>query len=553
LKRTRATLLSCVFVCLVALLVSIVNAQANYTVAVTAQGLPSDVTVNVYVDGAPNGTLTGGQTRYFVFTNSSTMHIITVDFYVPNSNGVNGVRYHESDTSWGFNSPGSHVFNYTTQYYLTVQSSFSTVQGQGWYDSGTTAQATLKDSQVDQGPGTREVFDGWSGDASGSELTSNSITMNAPKTAIASWKTQFSLDITSDPPSVENLVGSGWYDANSQANFSAPVVIPANQDSRLSFTTWSGAYSGQSPTGSVIMDRPKVVTAHYIAQYLLTVEYDPPSIQKVYNDTRAGWYDANQNVQIGPAPTAISLSSVERIRFVGWTFNGTKYSDVSITITMDKPHKVVLSYATQYYVEVVSSYGSVSGSGWYDRDGTATITASSTSGTWPLAYTLTGWTVNPPTGKLTKSDGSWTLTVDRPYSVEAQWSVDYFPLLTLIGGIAVVAVFAAVAGVAYKRGALTRRRPVRGPAEMRPSAPGRMCTKCGNRMPAGAVFCARCGTPVETATPVIQPAPLEDKVYDYIVKHEGVISLSKASSDLGITVEILKEITEKLKKEGRLT
>ena len=46
---------------------------------------------------------------------------------------------------------------------------------------------------------------------------------------------------------------------------------------------------------------------------------------------------------------------------------------------------------------------------------------------------------------------------------------------------------------------------------------------------------------------------LEDRVYEYIIKHEGVISLSKAASDLNLTVDRLKEITEKLKGEGRLS
>jgi len=45
---------------------------------------------------------------------------------------------------------------------------------------------------------------------------------------------------------------------------------------------------------------------------------------------------------------------------------------------------------------------------------------------------------------------------------------------------------------------------------------------------------------------------LDDKVYEYIVKHEGVISLSRAARDLGISVERVKEIAEKLKKQGRL-
>ena len=46
--------------------------------------------------------------------------------------------------------------------------------------------------------------------------------------------------------------------------------------------------------------------------------------------------------------------------------------------------------------------------------------------------------------------------------------------------------------------------------------------------------------------------PLDDKVYDYIVKHEGVISLSTASAELGIPIEELKTITSRLKNQGRL-
>jgi predicted transcriptional regulator of viral defense system len=61
-------------------------------------------------------------------------------------------------------------------------------------------------------------------------------------------------------------------------------------------------------------------------------------------------------------------------------------------------------------------------------------------------------------------------------------------------------------------------------------------------------FCEKCGAP----TIAVRPPSLDDKVYDYIVKHEGVISLSAASAELGISVEMLKEITERLKKQGRL-
>ena len=299
------------------------------------------------------------------------------------------------------------------------------------------------------------------------------------------------------------------------------------------------------------MNRPQTVKANFLAQYLLTIRYDPASIPSGYNESHAGWYDVNSNVQLGPAPSTINLSSVERLRFIGWNDNSSSSSTPSLTVTMDQPRTITLSYKTQYYVDVRSSQGSVSGSGWYDRGSSANITAVG-SQSWPISYTLTGWQVDPPTGVLKKTDGSWSLVVDRPYVVQAEWSVDYLPVIAIFGGGGVAAVVVAVAFV------LARRRRVfnRGPqmptlptTGMAPTVPAatQICSTCGNLVPNGA-FCEKCGAPMEAPTPI----SLDDKVYDYIVKHDGVISLSTASTELGIPVEELKTITARLKNEGRL-
>ncbi len=117
-------------------------------------------------------------------------------------------------------------------------------------------------------------------------------------------------------------------------------------------------------------------------------------------------------------------------------------------------------------------------------------------------------------------------------------------------GTAVIAVSVGIA-VAYRR----RRSRVLAPRQV--SIGQRVCAGCGSNLPEGATFCQRCGAsaePVTSAIPSVATVPtLEDKVYDYIANHEGVISLSKTAEELGITVEQLKEITDKLKKEGRLT
>jgi len=548
--RPLLTLAFCLVVA--GLITPYVGAQLSYSVSVSIAGLPSTVSTNLYVDGTFNTTINGGQTLSLTFSVPNTGHVITVDSYVPNSILANGTRFYEQDASWAFTAAGSHIFTYTAQYYLTVKTSYSTSTGQGWYESDTAVQATLNDANVDQGQGTREVFTGWSGDASGTGLTTAQIFMTGPKTAIANWKTQFLLTVVSNPANVSGLSGSGWYDSGSEATFSAAAVLPASDNTRLMFEHWSGDYSGQSTTGRLLMDRPQTVSANFLAQYLLAVQYNPVSISSGYNESHAGWYDVNSNVQLGPAPSTVKLSSVERLSFIGWTDNNSTSSNPSYTVVMDQPRTITISYKTQYYVDVRSSQGSVAGSGWYDRGFTANITATTSSQTWPISYTLTGWQLEPSSGVLTKTDHSWSLTVDRPYVVQAEWSFDYLPLVELFGGGGIAVVVVAVAFVlARRRGAFDRARPMLNPPASvgAPTAPVGMqiCSTCGNLVPKG-TFCEKCGAPMEA--PMVPP--LDDKVYDYIVKHEGVISLSTASAELGIPIEELKTITSRLKNQGRL-
>lgn len=441
-----------------------------------------------------------------------------------------------------------------------MQTSYSTPGGEGWYDSGTSAQASIKEGEIPEEEGIKHAFTSWLGDASGTGLTSNNIVMTGPKAATASWKTQFHLTVESEPPSINNLNGAGWYDAGIQATFSAPSIVPADQDSRLRFTQWTGAYNSNSAAGSVLMDSPKSVKAHYITQYFLSIQYDPASISNSYNESHASWYDANTNVQLGPAPITIQLSNVERLKFRGWSDNGSSLSSVSITVFVDKVHKVVLSYNTQYYVEVRSTYGVVSGTGWYDKGSTANIAASSSSGSWPIKYNLAGWHVDPSSGRLTKTDDGWGLTVDRPYVVEAVWNVDYIPIIVLLGGGggAIILLSAGVV-LAYRCGmfgrggqALESPKPKSKRPPRIPASSIQVCSSCGYRATDNPTFCPKCGAPLKGAAVPAVSTSLEDKVYEYIVKNEGVISMSKASKDLGISVSELRQMTESLKKKGRI-
>jgi hypothetical protein len=102
------------------------------------------------------------------------------------------------DANYSGTISDSQYLNVTeaTQHYLNVYSPFGTVSGMGWYDIGTNVTATLTDKTYDVIPGSvKAVFTGWSGDAVGTGLISDPITMDGPKTAIATWVIKLSGDV----------------------------------------------------------------------------------------------------------------------------------------------------------------------------------------------------------------------------------------------------------------------------------------------------------------------------------------------------------------------
>ena len=84
---------------------------------------------------------------------------------------------------------GPHIAKafFVEQYYLTVTSPYDTSGGEGWYDVGETAYATLAIG-LEYVDGLAYGFVCWSGDGSGWDLISDPILMDAPKTLIANWE-----------------------------------------------------------------------------------------------------------------------------------------------------------------------------------------------------------------------------------------------------------------------------------------------------------------------------------------------------------------------------
>jgi hypothetical protein len=272
-------------------------------------------------------------------------------------------------------------------------------------------------------------------------------------------------------------------------------------------------------------------------------------------------------VAVGAAPGLVEVSSVERLVLDVWIDNGDRLGPSNtISVYMDEPHTIEVVYHRQFYLRIVSKYGQAFGEGWYDEGTTARFGIESVPSEWMVQYEFKGWNVNPQTSIDSVSELEWQIRVNGPYTLEAVWAQNYTPLLTAIGGLGAVGVLVIVGavfalrhrGLGLPRGPSGLRRKTETPSPIVPTSGMKSCVGCGARIPAAALFCHFCGRNQETQTAPAAGRPpvtneLDDRVFDYIVAREGVISLSKAAQDLRVSVDELRAATERLKKSGRIS
>ena len=150
---------------------------------------------------------------------------------------------------------------YQMQYYLAINmpTNITSIQGTGWYNVGDSATLTAPSLVVAE-PDSRLVFNGWSVDGVNSSMNDSLvILMNIPHTVNALYKQQYYLTVTSD---LGSTMGTGWYDAGSQAEISASTPPSPAYGINMVFAGWNGTVnSPSSQSTTVLMDRPKAVTA----------------------------------------------------------------------------------------------------------------------------------------------------------------------------------------------------------------------------------------------------------------------------------------------------
>jgi len=241
-------------------------------------------------------------------------------------------------------------------------------------------------------------------------------------------------------------------------------------------------------------------------------------------------YDPDSSVTL-KMDNVVAGSPGVRYVFRYWAVDGRRYDTASTVIRVDKREIIATAvFGLQYELKIETPFGNPMGSGWYDEGSVASFSVTSPANLGISVFER--WSGNS-TSTLLRD----TIVMSSPKTIVAVWRTDQSTLITVIlviGGASVAA------GVLFRLG---RKRKVAAPAapteEVKPEAPAEARER--REIPAPKI------TPMGEMMP-----PLHERVYDYIIKHEGTISLSQAARDLGVSLDELKAAIERLKEEGRL-
>jgi hypothetical protein len=397
-------------------------------VSITITSSPVTGVGFIKVDGVPYNTPVT-----FTWVTGTT-HVLEAVSIVP---GATGIRYVWK--SWSDSGAQMHVYTvpsmsetvtacFSTQYYLTVISPHDTPGGSGWYEEGSIAYATLETRIVVEN-GVQYVFTGWSGDASGTSLTSNPIMMNGPKTAVANWATSaYTVTLDKSPRQGVITVDGVVYTSlpvvlNWVPGSSHTVMVPSIEEAggtRYVFREWSDG-STQASRIIVAEKTGAVYVAYYNVQHRLTVYSDHGLT------TGSGWYDEGVEAVFSVTPTIVR----DETEGVEYTFKGWVGSGAGKHYTgPDNPARVIMTGPVEekaewepsmYCLKVVSEYGDPYGSRWYPVNSEARFGVNTpvNHGNGTMRVFLNWF------GDISLREPVGTLIMVRPYTVIANWDTQY--------------------------------------------------------------------------------------------------------------------------------
>ena len=162
------------------------------SIEISMIGLPSIYLTNIYFDDEFLSEISSDDVITVNFK-EGTYHIISVKRDVL---GGPNIRYVCQNNTMNVSSQNKVEFEYFQQFYITVDSSYGSPQGEGWYDTGSRAIINIEHEIPMEGLpgvlGAKRMFSLWSGDIT-SNNSSAIIVMDEPKQVSALWREEYSM------------------------------------------------------------------------------------------------------------------------------------------------------------------------------------------------------------------------------------------------------------------------------------------------------------------------------------------------------------------------
>lgn len=264
-------------------------------------------------------------------------------------------------------SDTTFTLNMNEEYLLTVNSSYGTTQGRGWYTKAASA-TVLVDSLAQETDSTRYIFNKWNGVGNSSYTGTQrivNIMMNSPVIETAEWKLQYHLKI--DAP-YGNPVGAGWHVQGDTVVIGIDSLFSLANGTRYRFDSWqgngAGSYSGNKRNARIVLLAPILEQPVWQTEHYLWIKSNPVGM---INFKRSGWYAKHQAATTDTAQQFVNLPEII-CHFQRWSVDGQAAAGNPIEILMDTSHTAEALYQIDSVLVTITTNIGKGASIFVDRD-----------------------------------------------------------------------------------------------------------------------------------------------------------------------------------------
>ena len=399
---------------------TVVSTNANYSFTVTeAADYVANFSQNVYAinataNPAAGGTVTGAGN--YNYGTTATLTATTNTGYTFTNWTKNGTVVSTNATyTFTVEAAGDYVANFTLNSYAINTSANptagGTITGAGTYNHGATAN--LKAT-----PATGYTFSNWTKNGNVVSTNANySFTVTEAATYVANFsQNSYAITTTANPTEGGTLTGAGTY------NYGATATLTATANTGYTFTNWT-------KNGNVVSSNASyTITVTEAADYVANFSLNSYTISASVNPTAGGTVSGANTYNYGATATLIATANTG-YTFANWTKNGAVVStDASYSFTVTETAAYTANFTLNSYALTVAADptegGIVSGAGTYNHFGSATLTATPSTG-----YAFINWTKN---GTVVSTDATYTFTVEAAGDYVAHFSQNSYAINAVV-------------------------------------------------------------------------------------------------------------------------